>query len=773
MKEIDKRKTPIKNQSKRTPRAERKERKPQQETISKTVDAKETAPKALDIKPNNLVSESNTNTKPAEVHQNLAVDHVADSSKFEETHQDSNTNAIADRENENGAVDYKCTTFEKDHRKEEISESETMADSVSSKSDSLTMKEEKVERVSFPENVLEHNSSDFSLHNSSEQFDHGINKSTSKEIQTANSDRDPPRIKNKKSSKSNSRSAKIVPKPSSESSEGTDYQIVAEVKDIEVLDEALNGVLSIRNGPDTIGDDDDQVDCEQKIEEMEKRIDKLEEELRVVAALEMSIYSVVPEHGSSAHKVHTPARRLSRIYIYACKHWSQDKRATVARHIVSGLVLIAKSCGSDVPRLTFWLSNTIVMREITSRTFNSVRSSNGGNPTAVQWRNRYGSKQVNKHNQCEEDWQETGTFMAALERVESWIFSRIVESVWWQSLTPNMQPQDASKNKNRERLTGPPLGDQQQGNFSINLWRSTFQDAFQRLCPVRASGHECGCLPVLARMVMEQCVSRLDVAMFNAILRESAHEIPTDPVSDPIVDAKVLPIPAGDLSFGSGAQLKNSVGNWSRWLTNVIGIDADDSSVDQHGSDDDIRPDADGRSKSFPLLNSLSDLLMLPKDMLTDRSVREEICPSISLPLITRILCNFTPDEFCPDPVSGTVLESLNAASIVERRVSGYSGRNFPYTAAPVVYISPSTSDVAEKVAEAGGKSHLERNISSIQRKGYTSDEELEELDSPLSTIVDKPTTLSPTYNADGNGCHEDDTTFNMRYKLLREVWSV
>ena len=58
---------------------------------------------------------------------------------------------------------------------------------------------------------------------------------------------------------------------------------------------------------------------------------------------------------------------------------------------------------------------------------------------------------------------------------------------------------------------------------------------------------------------MEQCVSRLDVAMFNAILRESAYEIPTDPVSDPIVDPKVLPIPAGDLSFGSGAQLKNSV----------------------------------------------------------------------------------------------------------------------------------------------------------------------------------------------------------------------
>lgn len=54
-------------------------------------------------------------------------------------------------------------------------------------------------------------------------------------------------------------------------------------------------------------------------------------------------------------------------------------------------------------------------------------------------------------------------------------------------------------------------------------------------------------------------MARLDVAMFNAILRESANEIPTDPVSDPIVEHKVLPIPAGDLSFGSGAQLKNSV----------------------------------------------------------------------------------------------------------------------------------------------------------------------------------------------------------------------
>lgn len=29
-------------------------------------------------------------------------------------------------------------------------------------------------------------------------------------------------------------------------------------------------------------------------------------------------------------------------------------------------------------------------------------------------------------------WQDPETFLVALEKVEAWIFSRIVESVWWQ-----------------------------------------------------------------------------------------------------------------------------------------------------------------------------------------------------------------------------------------------------------------------------------------------------------------------------------------------------
>ena len=52
--------------------------------------------------------------------------------------------------------------------------------------------------------------------------------------------------------------------------------------------------------------------------------------------------------------------------------------------------------------------------------------------TTLKWKYGAGSKQVNVFVQLVDDWQETGTFTYALEKVESWIFSRIVESVWWQ-----------------------------------------------------------------------------------------------------------------------------------------------------------------------------------------------------------------------------------------------------------------------------------------------------------------------------------------------------
>ena len=68
------------------------------------------------------------------------------------------------------------------------------------------------------------------------------------------------------------------------------------------------------------------------------------------------------------------------------------------------------------------------------------------------------------------------------------------------------------------------------------------------------------------------------------------------------------------------------VGTWSRWLTDLFGMDADDcmTEVQINGEDGEIKGGND-EPKSFHLLNALSDLLMLPKDMLMDRSIRKEV----------------------------------------------------------------------------------------------------------------------------------------------------
>ncbi|KAK9671527.1 hypothetical protein RND81_12G036500 [Saponaria officinalis] len=542
--------------------------------------------------------------------------------------------------------------------------------------------------------------------------------------------------------------------------------------DEDVFEDASNEENGTQSDDETVATDDNEKEKEslvlkQKLEIMENRIEKLEEELQEVAALEIALYSIIPEHGSSSHKVHTPARRLSRLYMHVCKHWTRNKSAKIAKNTVSGLMLITRTCGNDVTRLTFWLSNTVTLREIISQAFGiscQTSSESVGNALSLKSQGHSGSKQVKKTNQLFEDWEETSTFTSALEKIESWIFSRVVESVWWQALTPNM---------NISKSSDAALSDPKQGIFSIKLWIDAFQTAFQKLCPVRAAGSECGCLPVFSKMVIEQCLARLDVAMFNAILRESSSHIPTDPVSDPMVDSRVLPIPAGEFNFGSGALLKNAVGNWCRWFEDTV---KDDRRLkNQDSEDDDDHRDVKDRPNSFRLLNELSDLLMLPKDLLMDKSVRDEVCPSISVDVIKRILCYFTPDEFCADLVPEEVLEALNDESFVERRFAGESSRSFPYAAGPVIYFPPSARDVSEKVGAEGEKPRLDRNVSMVQNKGYTSDEELDGLDFPLTSLIEPASPCAALVSGKSSLKNKEPTAYggNVRYELLREVWSL
>lgn len=41
-----------------------------------------------------------------------------------------------------------------------------------------------------------------------------------------------------------------------------------------------------------------------------------------------------------------------------------------------------------------------------------------------------------------------------------------------------------------------------QGNFSMELWKKAFSDAYEKICPIRAGRHECGCLHVISGLVI-------------------------------------------------------------------------------------------------------------------------------------------------------------------------------------------------------------------------------------------------------------------------------
>lgn len=89
-----------------------------------------------------------------------------------------------------------------------------------------------------------------------------------------------------------------------------------------------------------------------------------------------------------------------------------------------------------------------MLREIIAQTFGTSRqsgpvmksfSTNGnakkldGNFNPMRWKSSSNAKHARPNiMQMPDDWRESGTLLSALEKIESWIFSRIVESVWWQ-----------------------------------------------------------------------------------------------------------------------------------------------------------------------------------------------------------------------------------------------------------------------------------------------------------------------------------------------------
>lgn len=351
----DRRRTPSSNQKKRSGRNNEKIFNHRLESGLKGVKGKGAASKASVAKADSSTSVSRTNsgTETPEVYENLVVHYVDDVNRSEERHGNGTSTITAAKQNNDEILDDNSLDLDEESNqdKQDPSDSDTARDSVCSLEEENVQGASKWTSKMMSENVL--------LESSTERLDGNADKLQPNIVDNANklstkSGSEPSSVSSVNSPDGAPKCTEIPAKPSSEESKGSEQKLTDD-KEEDFLDKASNGAQIFgsedeRFDPQESGVDKCEADLQHKIEEMERRIERLEEELREVAALEISLYSVVPEHGSSAHKVHTPARRLSRLYIHACKHWTQDRKGTIAKNTVSGLILIARSCSNDVPR---------------------------------------------------------------------------------------------------------------------------------------------------------------------------------------------------------------------------------------------------------------------------------------------------------------------------------------------------------------------------------------------------------------------------------------
>jgi len=95
---------------------------------------------------------------------------------------------------------------------------------------------------------------------------------------------------------------------------------------------------------------------------------------------------------------------------------------------------------------------------------------------------------------------------------------------------------------------------------------------------------------------------------------------------------------------------------------------------------------------------------------------------------------------------------------------------NFPCNAAPIAYSPPPATTITSITGEIGSESQLRRSKSSIVRKSYTSDDELDELNYPLSLILNSGSS-SPASTKSNGKWKETREESAIRFELLRDVW--
>eukprot|EP00891_Asterochloris_glomerata_P004843 jgi/Astpho2/4843/Aster-05779 len=375
------------------------------------------------------------------------------------------------------------------------------------------------------------------------------------------------------------------------------------------------------------------------------QVEAMIKELRTAAALEASVYLVRSGKGNArrvkAHSVHAPARRLARTTISL----GPDEGIAFGLRAVRAIEAAADGC-SDVVGMAYWWSNCIQLRW-------------------MLWAMCHGGGMGDEGgNDAEATGDEFGWVMQVLvpplRELESYIFESIFRHLWARCLIDSItnDPHMLSHTTHSHLALHKASAHED----AIRRWLDALQLVHRTLVPASQSA-TAGHMTLLKQKVLTAILRRLDITLFQKLVQGDDPEISRavrqtfsgdwnhhhfdqrlGNLADPPLDQKLMPFPRGGLSFGIGVNLKMAVSRWTNWAHDV-GIKEAKGAVEGY--------------TYFPKLRATADLLMMPKEVLTDRAIRSEVVPGLSLHRICQILERFQPDDFAADPLPKGLLEQL------------------------------------------------------------------------------------------------------------------
>ncbi|KAF8057725.1 hypothetical protein HT031_005909 [Scenedesmus sp. PABB004] len=478
----------------------------------------------------------------------------------------------------------------------------------------------------------------------------------------------------------------------------------------------------------------------------------LQDELLMAAAAEFAIYNaqraLLPGR-SAARSVHAPARRIARTLVCLGRQDGLPFGLLALRQVSASVV----AGRGDIGGLAFWWTNSVHLRGF------------------LQSLNLALASAADDDDDAPRHWA-AAELVPRLLQQEKFIFDELVSYVWTHTFVPAVA---ASRARPASMALAAGVVKRAGQEAAMRKWIAALEAVAAQLRGLGREGH----VSTLRHQVLLEVLKRMDVLIFHCLLApppgsddgssSGGAPLPSpgasgggwgagdgpgpsprpgagvlfDPLNPnmPVLDDSMLFFGRGALSFGTGMHLKMAATRFQQWAFGEGGMREIWANLPAQGQ------------SLFPLLRATSDLLMMPKDLLLEPGIREDMCDNLPLGTLVYMLTRFAPDDFSREGIPFEVLAALRAeaADAAPRggdpaALAAALGTGPPrlVVEAECTYYSP-TDDMAMEKVEVGEEPGLE----------YDADSE-DELDALGGLCADTTCGTGPP----------------LRFKLLHNLWS-